>query len=97
MGVYGAISVLIYGPLVAQNYWTPLVVLCPSLFLGTSLGTVASAVVVTWAAFDSPYIGVDLNGASIAGGGTVLVTRQLALWVRRRPPQLVVVYWTDHC
>ena len=42
------------------------------MFFGTSLGTVASAVVVTWTAVDSPYIGVDLDGASIAGGGMVL-------------------------
>ena len=42
------------------------------MFLETSLGTVASAIVVPWTAVDSPCIGVDLDGASIAGGGMVL-------------------------
>ena len=39
------------------------------MFLETSLGTVASVVVVPWTAIvDSPCIGVDTFGASITGG-----------------------------
>ena len=44
------------------------------MFRGTSPGTVASTVVVTWTAVDSPCIGVDLDGASIVGGSMVLCT-----------------------
>jgi len=41
--------------------------------LGTSLGTVASAVFWSWTAVvGSPCIGVDFGGASITGGGMVL-------------------------
>jgi len=43
------------------------------MFLGTSLGAVASVVFLTCtAAVGSPYIGVDVGGVSVTGGDIVL-------------------------